>query len=152
MKTVPHYVRIVPGKLLPDITSLAPFKAVIVLDAEYSQEWQTEVSRWLVGSGCRYMMAWGPNCSDWDTSVDWADIEARDFKDDDSKFVLTTWHEDQTLEDTFWQAQFIANLSYDEVELVNAVIFHVSEQDREVEFLELFAESKTLAEREADET
>ena len=149
--TTPHYVRIVPGQVLPDIASLAPFKAVVVLEAQYSQEWQTEVSRWLVACGCRYMMAWGPNCSDWDTSVDWADIEARHFEHDDSKFVMTTCHENQTLEDVFWQAQFTANFSYDEVELANAVILHVSVQSREVEFLYLFEESKTLAEREGDE-
>ena len=150
-KTSPHYVRVAPGEQLPDISAFAPFKAVVVLEADYSEGWQTEVSRWLVASGCRCMMAWGPNCSDWDTSVDWADIEARNYEEDDSKFVMTTWHDDQTLEDVFWQVQFIANFSYDDVELTDAVIVHISGDGREAEFLELFEQSKTLAEREDDE-
>ena len=151
METTPHYVRLAPGGPLPDIAGLAPFKAVVALEADYSSDWQNEVSDWLVKSGCRYMLAWGPNCSSWDDSVDWADIEARNYEDDDSKFVMTTWHENQTLEDVFWQAQFTANFSYDDVELRNAVIVHISDTDRSAELLALFDQSKTLAERENPE-
>ncbi|MGE5564232.1 MAG: hypothetical protein ACM3ZV_13140 [Bacillota bacterium] len=148
METIPHYVRLAPGDAFPDITQLAPFKAVVVLESDYSRDWQNGVSRWLVESGCRYMLAWGPNCSSWNDSVDWADMEARNYEDDDSKFVMTTWHENQTLEDVFWQAQFTANFSYDDVELRNAVIVDISNEDRRFEFLALFDQSKTLAERE----
>jgi hypothetical protein len=81
---------------------LAPFKVIVVLETSYSSEWQKEVSNWLVKSGCRYMMTWGPNCISWDDSVDWADLEARDFADDDSRFVMTTWHEKDSLESVFW--------------------------------------------------
>jgi hypothetical protein len=98
------------------------------------------------------MLAWGPNCSSWDDSVDWADREARNFEDDDARFVMTTWHECDTLEDVFWQSQFIANFSYDEIELTNGVIVHVSQRDRRAELLSLFEQSKTLAEREGDES
>ena len=75
IQTTPHYVRIFPGADLPDITHHAPFKAVVVLEAEYSNDWQNSVSEWLVASGCLYMMAWGPNCSTWDDSVDWANMD-----------------------------------------------------------------------------
>jgi hypothetical protein len=150
IKTTPHYVRIAPGGALPDVTPFAPFKAIVVLESEYSSDWQNEVSNWLVASGCRYMMAWGPECSSWDDSVDWADIEARDYKEDDSKFVMTTWHDDESLESVFWYSQFCAIFSCDEQELRKALILHVSESDREAEFLLLFEQSRTLAEREPD--
>jgi hypothetical protein len=94
------------------------------------------------------MMAWGPNCSSWDDSVDWADIEARNYQEDDSAFVMTTWHENETLESVFWYSQNCANFSYDDVDLTEAVILHVANVAREQEYLSLFEQSKTLAERE----
>ena len=142
--TIPHYVRIAPNEPLPDLIALAPFKAVVVLETDYSSDWQNEVSDWLIKCGCRYMMAWGPNCSSWDDSVDWADLDARDFEDDDDKFVMTTWHENESLEDVFWFSQSCANMSSDDVEL----ILHVSSQTREDELLSLFEQSKSLANRE----
>jgi len=147
IETVPRYLQIAPGFALPDVSNLAPFKAVVILEADYSQEWQAEVSRWLVEEGCRYMMAWGPNCSSWDDSVDAADIEAGGL-DDDSKIVLTTWHADETLENVFWYSQFCANFSYYDVELANVLILHISETIQESTCLALFERSKTLADRE----
>jgi hypothetical protein len=94
------------------------------------------------------MMAWGPNCSTWDDSVDWADIEARNSRDDDSKFVMTTWHEKESLESVFWFSQFCANFSYADVELRNALILDVSAKHRGAELLTLFDDSKTLSDRE----
>jgi hypothetical protein len=147
--TVPHYQQIAPESALPDVSNLAPFKAVVILEADYSQVWQAEVSNWLVQQGCRYMMAWGPNCSNWDNSVDAADIEGGGL-DDDSKFVLTTWHPDETLESVFWYSQFCAIFSCDDVELTNVLILHISETIQESTCLALFERSKTLADRELD--
>src|SRR5205085_10605757 len=56
------YVRIAEGEPLPDISEYAPYRAVVVIDATHSDEWQNEVSKWLVDTGCLYMMAWGENC------------------------------------------------------------------------------------------
>jgi hypothetical protein len=145
------YVRLTPGEPIPDVSSLAPFKAIIALEAGYPSDWQDEVSQWLVASGCRYMMAWGPDCSTWDDSVDMADIEGRNFEEDDSKFVMTTWHTDETLEEVFWYSQFCANFSYDEIELTRALIVHVGIRDRHKAMLWLFERSRTLAERQTDD-
>ncbi len=148
----PHYARIAPGDPLPDIRPLALFKAVIILDADYSDEWQDEVSNWLVESGCRYMLASGPDCSSWDDSVDYAMIARQPDLDEtpDDEFVMTTWHNNQTLEDVFWQAQFVALLSYDDIELNQTVLVDVSRVAREHEMLALWEQSKTLAQREVD--
>ena len=148
----PHYVRIFPGEPLPDISAYAQFKAVIALSAEYSADWQKEVSDWLVACGCRYMMAWGPNSSSWDDSVDWADLEARDFEDDDSRFVRTTWHNNETLESVFWYAQFCEMFSYDDVELKETIIVDIGDTPREEELLSLWEQSKTLADHEDPHT
>jgi hypothetical protein len=145
------YLRIEPNGPLPDISQHAPFKAVVVLEAIYSSEWQDAVSKWLVDNGCLYMMAWGPDCSSWDNSVDHANmIEFPDFEIPDDKFVMTTWHNDEPLEDVFWYSQSCATLTYDDRELSSAIILHVSANDREAEILDLFERSKSLAEREPD--
>ena len=84
--------------MLPDISNLNPFRAVVAIEETVTQEWQSEVSRWLVESGCLYLMAWGNNCSSWDTSVDIANLEAFDYEDiPEVNFVMTTWHEDEPL-------------------------------------------------------
>ena len=145
---VAHYFRISPDCELPSISSFRPHKAVVVLAAEYPKAWQNTVSDWLVASGCRYMMAWGPDCSSWDDSVDWASLEATDFKDDESKFVMTTWHNDETLEGVFWFSQFCAGFSFDDLELRDTLLIDVSNVDRESELLALFERSRDLAERE----
>jgi hypothetical protein len=148
METRPHYLWLPPGETPPEVSALAPFKAVVVLAADYSANWQKVVSDWLVASGCRYMMAWGPDSTTWDDSVDWADLEARNFEDDDSRFVMTTWHDKETLESAFWYSQFCANFSYDDVPLMNALIVDISSKDREAELLHLFNQSESLAERD----
>jgi hypothetical protein len=136
------YVRIAEGTKLPDITGYAPFRAIVVLDAAYSKEWQTLVSEWLVASGCLYMMAWGENCSSWDDSVDWANIEAFNYEDiPEESFVMTTWHEKEPLIGAFWFARFCAHDPYDLIE--HSLIVHVGTSNREAEFLSLYEQAET---------
>ena len=147
-----EYLRLEPNGALPNVSKLTPFKAIVVINGECSPEWQDEVSRWLVESGCLYMMAWGPNCSDWDDTVDHAVRVAYPGPETpDDKFVMTTWHADESLEEVFWFAQFCAQFSYNDVELPRALIAHIGQSDRKAEFLELFEQSWTWADRQPDE-
>ena len=66
---------------MPDVGDLKPFKAIVVIEDRPTPEWETQASKWLVDSGCLYMMAWGEDCSSWDDSVDWANLETFDFGD-----------------------------------------------------------------------
>lgn len=132
------YVRIAPGEGLPDISEYAPFRAVVVLDKQPKQEWETEATRWLVAQGCLYMMAWGDGCSRWHDSVDWAHLEAFDFGEiPDDRFIMTTWHDDEPLIDVFWYAQFSAE--HGDVSLESSLVVHVGVTDRRDEFLQLWA-------------
>jgi hypothetical protein len=138
-----RYIRIAEGEPLPELKPYAPYRAVVVLGGDYSSEWQDKVSDWLVRSGCLYMMAWGPDCSSWDDSVDWANLRDFDFGDiPDDRFVLTTWHEHESLEDVFWFAGFCA--SHGTVELRNTVIIHVSARDEGEKMLERFQDAQHL--------
>jgi len=132
-----EYVRIIEGEPLPDIAAHAPFRAVVIIDASYSQDWQNEVSVWLVASGCLYMMAWGEGCSSWDDSVDWANIDRFAYLEIPAdEFVMTTWHEQQKLDDVFWEAHFAAD--HGDVALGCSLIVDISAVDRRDEMLSRF--------------
>ena len=123
--------------MLPAVADHAPFRAVVVIDAPYSTGWQKDVSDWLVLSGCLYMMAWGEDCSSWDDSVDYANRDAFSSGEiPDEKFVMTTWHERQSLDDVFWQAQFAAD--HPDVALAGTLIIHISDKEAGDEFLARF--------------
>jgi hypothetical protein len=64
---------------------------------------------------------------------------------------MTTWHEKESLESVLWYAQFCATFSYDDVELKETILLDVSRYDHKSEFLSLWEQSKTLAEREGNE-
>ncbi|HEY1607162.1 MAG TPA: hypothetical protein VGF77_16350 [Allosphingosinicella sp.] len=132
-----EYFRIGEDAPVPDIASYAPFRAVVVLEMPCSTDWQNLVSEWLVESGCLYMMAWGEGCSSWDDSVDWANLEQFSYGDiPGEKFVMTTWHEHQSLDEVFWCAGFCAR--HPDVELSSTLIIHVSPTARRSEMLARF--------------
>lgn len=90
----PIYVRVSNDDALPELSNPKPFKAVVIIEELVSTSYQNLVSRRLVNHGCRYMLAWGLKCSEWDDSVDHANLEKFDYGDiPDEDFVMTTWHE-----------------------------------------------------------
>ncbi|MGF1623913.1 MAG: hypothetical protein ACFCVH_03440 [Alphaproteobacteria bacterium] len=132
-----RYVRLEPGSRLPHVSDLEPFKAIVVIERRPTQQWQDEVSRWLVNSGCLYMMAWGPDCGSWDDSVDYANMKAFDYGDiPDISDVMTTWHETDTLAEVFKFAKEWAQ--HPAVNLDNLLVCHIGTDDRRADFEELF--------------
>jgi len=71
---------------------------LVVGDRSVSPEEQGELSRQFVREGCRYAVCFGHGCSSWDDSIDMVgvmdDVEGRA-----GAFVMTTWHEDETIEE-----------------------------------------------------
>jgi hypothetical protein len=128
------YIQLKPNGTPPDVSHLRPFRAVVVIDDEVTQKWQSIVSSWLVGSGCLYMMAFGNNCSAWNDSVDYANCAAFNFGEiPDEYFVMTTWHENEPLKNVFWFAKNSA--THPTVDLPNLLILHVSDVDEGNELL-----------------
>lgn len=129
-----EYLRVVETGGLPDMRDFKPFKAVAIIEIPVSQQRQHEVSDWLVRSGCRYMMAWGPGCNSWDDSVDMANMKRFSFGDiPDEEFIMTTWHEEESLDDVFHFARTAA-ITYDQSEeLPNVLLLHLSEVEKKEE-------------------
>ena len=66
----------------------------------------------LVASGCRYAVCSGYESSKWDDAVDLAFIDTSpDFNPPDEKFVMTFWHDQESL----WEVAefFVLNTSFD---------------------------------------
>ena len=132
------YHRIEPGESPPDNVIQPPFRAVVIAEAQGSAEWRELISDWLAQSGCLYMMAWGMGCSSWDDSVDIANIKAflpREIPED--SFIMTTWHDRETLQETFLFAKSWA--LHSTIELERTLLLHISMQNRERELLDTFA-------------
>jgi hypothetical protein len=90
MTQAAEYLAIKPETALPGSAARPPFRAVVIVEATVSPEWQSLVSNWLVRSGCLYVMAWDANCSSWDNSVDMANMEQFDFGEiPEDRFVMT---------------------------------------------------------------
>jgi len=126
MSGLSQYLHIKPETALPDIGALAPFRAVVIVEAVVSPEWQSLVSDWLVRSGCLYMMAWGTNCSSWDDSVDMANVQQFDCGEiPEDGFVMTTWHEKEPLGEVFW---FAKNMPFTLLSSLSARCYSTSPQ------------------------
>lgn len=133
----PRYLHLKPGEVLPHLKGVAPFKAVVVIDCEVAPEWQEQVSDWLVRSGCRYMMAWGLKCSDWDSSVDEANLAIFDYREiPDNDQVITTWHANEPLVEAFEFSERWAK--HPSLQIERTFIVHITEDGRAAELLKTF--------------
>lgn len=124
---------------LPNISYLQPFKCIVLIEELVQRERQQNISKWLVNSGCLYMMAWGIESSSWDDSVDDANLELFSYEDiPDERHIITTWHEQESLREVFW---FCKNSAKHESHILdNVLILHISDQNRNEEFLHLYKE------------
>ena len=133
----PIYLHLKPGETPPRLESVAPFKAVVVVDSEVTSEWRAHVSDWLVRSGCRYMMAWGQKCGDWEYSVDQANLAMFDNTEiPDDNFVMTTLHENASLQETFWFSEQCA--VHPSLKLESTYVVHIAPEGRATELLKAF--------------
>lgn len=135
-----NYLRLAPESALPAVIREHPFRVVVVIEETSTAEWQAAVSDWLVQSGCLYMMAWGKNCSDWDDSVDHANIKAFDFEAIPvDSFVMTTWYDNESLREVFWYCKTCA--VHPSIDLERTMLLHIGSVDKGSELFQSFAEA-----------
>ena len=109
-KKILTYLQLPPGSEAPALEHLSPFLAIVLAEEEVTELWQAEISRWLVASGCRYLLAWGRDCEAWHDMVEDAALKAFDYEDvPEEHKVIATWHEDEDREEVFWFAKHRAS-------------------------------------------
>ena len=137
MQSVPTYLHVQPDGELPRWRSDTPFRCVVIVEADVSSDWRLSMSDWLVDAGCRYMLAWGRDCSLWDDTVDEANLARFNFGDmPEDQRVTTTWHAGEPLHDVFEFAKAWA--SHPTVALRDTVLVHVTPSASEAEMLAVF--------------
>jgi hypothetical protein len=104
---------------------------LVISDPAVSPNAQRQLSSAIVRTGCRYALAFGVACSTWDDSIDLASIEAHV---PDDRFIMTTWHEKEPIEDVvdFWWW----NTVFDDFVPERFGVFHIgsdSELERRIE-------------------
>ena len=133
-----RYVSIGETGDLEDVSPLKPFRAIIIAERLLTPERQWEVSQWLVRSGCFYALAWGVECSSWDDSIDYANIEhvlPAEITEDNS--LMTTWHENEPIEGVFRFAKKHARFEDDES--TSTLLVHLGDISRRDELIAAFA-------------
>lgn len=130
----PEYVLVQPDCFPPELCG-APFRAVVIIEASVTPDWRALISKWLVESGCLYMMAWGPDCGLWDDSVDYANLDEFECGDiPDDRFVITTWHDSEPIHEVYWFCEHAAH--HPTVDLDRKILIHISRIERKSELLD----------------
>lgn len=134
------YLHLDSGDALPDIGHLSPFMAIVLVEEAAEEMWQWELCRWLVASGCRFMLAWGRDAEGWSEAIDDAAGEAHDYEDvADELAVMTTSHADEDMEEVFWYAKRRA--VHRALQLSTTIIIDIASDSREEEVRALYEQS-----------
>jgi hypothetical protein len=112
---------------LPDV--LTRFKVIVLVQQTVSNGWRAKAATRLVTPGCVYMMAWGHDCMQRDDDVDWANLERYNSEIPEGASVMTTWHNDQTLEEVLQFAKHNAVTDMNDNETNQCVVSHITENE-----------------------
>ena len=73
---------------------------LVIADPSVTVEERGAVSTEIVRQGCRFAVCTGHDCSRWDDAIDYAFLATSpDFSPPDERLVMTTWHENEPLEE-----------------------------------------------------
>lgn len=122
---------------LPDISGLAPFKAILSAEETVNPQRMEEVSTWLVEMGCRYVMSRGEGCDSWCGAVRCANLKAFDLDTMSARdFVMTTRHRHESLKAVFWYAKRMAK--HPVIEFTDCVVLHFGAGNRSTEYQSIY--------------
>ena len=103
---------------------------IVVYDSQVSHDNRSAITDALIKQGCRYGVCLGYDCSGWDDSLDWSYIFSDpDFSPPNDRFVMSTWHEDEPLEDTIFH--FLKCTKFDAFSPRNFVVAIIGEGPHE---------------------
>jgi len=105
------YLAVVDELTVPDVSKVPrPFVLLLALDIGDvdSSEMARFADEFLAVGGCVYVCTWGEGCEWLHDAFDEAFIRAVPEDRWDDEFVLTTWHDDEPLDEALWYAVFVA--------------------------------------------
>lgn len=106
-----------------------PYILVIAIHSDsVSNEWRNICCDWIVKSEqCYWALAWGHECSIWDDALDWSYLEFcnYDLPEDDDYNLMTTWHEDQTLDEVIEFAESVVVNTLPQQDLYQIIVLNI---------------------------
>ena len=111
-------------------TLSAPFQEdyallLVISTGSITKEQRERIASDVVTSRCQYALTYGNDCQAWHDAIDLAGVDAGGPED---RFLMTTWHDDEPIEDVvdflWW------NTSYDCFEAVRLAIVHIGSDAR----------------------
>ncbi|MBH9577694.1 DUF7684 family protein [Inhella proteolytica] len=131
------YLHLPAGAPLPALSSARPLRVAVVVEQDCPNDWRNAVCDWLFKAGCRYLVAWGKDCSGWDDAMDWTCLEACKFSASmGPDFVMTTWHDDEPLFEALAFAKHAAN--HPVLSLPDFCLLHIAPAPRKNELLQIY--------------
>lgn len=122
-----HEIR-VNQEILFDLPQ-TPYILVIAIHSQnVEKEWCNQCCDWIVKSEqCYWALAWGYACSIWDDALDWSYLEFCNYKlsDEEDYQLMTTWHENETLENVIEFAESISINTLSEQKINQIVILNI---------------------------
>ena len=94
--------------------------------AEWASEARCDLARALIRSNCRYVVCAGAECEVWHDTVD--EVFVSEYLDQpeivqDERHVMTTWHEDEPVDDVAFF--FVLNTNFDDHEFADYLVLHI---------------------------
>lgn len=106
-----------------------PYMVVLAIHTNnVSNDWRNQCSDWIIKSQqCYWALAWGHECSIWDDALDWSYLEFcnYDLPEDDSYNFMTTWHENQTLDEVIEFAESVAVNTLPQQNLYQIIVLNI---------------------------
>lgn len=108
---------------------------LVVRAPDIAPDEQASLSKQIVDAGCRYAVCAGVDSSSWDDSIDLAVVEANlDGHRPESKTVMTTWHDSDTLEEVV--DFFFGNMAFEDFTPSRRLAVQLGGTDQERRVLE----------------
>lgn len=106
-----------------------PYVLVIAIHSQnVEKEWRYTCCDWIVKSKqCYWALAWGYDCSLWDDALDCSYLEFCNYEllDDEDYQLMTSWHENETLEDLIEFAETVSMNTLPEQNIYQIVILNI---------------------------
>lgn len=114
-----------------DVSSInvqTPYACLVYSTEDVTKEEMEKISSWILSSGCRYAVCAGMDCSEWHDAIDWAYIASDpNYSPPESRFIMTSWHTNDTLEEIVWFWLTLTN--YDDNIFENYLLLIVGEEE-----------------------
>ena len=131
------YIQLTINSEPPDISGCAPFKAILVIENQVSEQQKEQICEWLVNMGGLYIIICSSETQSWKNSIRQANLSQLDIKAmSPDNFVMISEHKDEQIRYVFWHAKKHAKHTH--VNLINTVVVHVSDVNRGIAFSSIF--------------